>query len=192
MHFACLSKYTHMHKQAQAKTNTLISQILHKSHNYNAHHSSSVFLAVNHMNYNCFMNILRGKATCFNLGWNLPLFQGQFTWTTPHPLLLLVSSSFFKPLQLWLRIIKKSNTTMALSITEWSNDEWTKVVNITFFFYFIKLELKHSFMFSLRQNVSALYAYKLDAEHVLYYNKYTVLNSWVSPHFFIIWDENGK
>lgn len=81
---------------------------------------------------------------------------------------------------------------MALSITEWSNDEWTKVVNITFFFSFIKLELKHSFMFSLRQNVSALYAYKLDAEHVLYYNKYTVLNSWVSPHFFISWEENGK
>lgn len=87
---------THAQTGTGKKTNTLISQILHKSHNYNAHHSSSVFLAVNHMNYNCFMNILRGKATCFNLRWNLPLFQGQFTWIIPQQLFLHVSFFFLK------------------------------------------------------------------------------------------------
>lgn len=80
---------THEHARAHtAKTiNTFIFQILHKSHNYNAHHSFSVFLPVNHMNCNCLMNIFRGKGACFNLRWSLPLFQGQLTWTTPLPLL---------------------------------------------------------------------------------------------------------
>ena len=60
--------HAHMHKQAgkrrqkqPQKTNTLISQMVHKSDHYNAHHRLSVFLPVNHMNYNCFINILRGE-----------------------------------------------------------------------------------------------------------------------------------
>lgn len=37
------------------------------------------FLPVNHMNYNCFMNILRVKGAHSELRRSLPLFQGQVT-----------------------------------------------------------------------------------------------------------------
>lgn len=43
----------------------------------------SAFLPVNHMNYNCFMNILRVKGAHSELRRSLPLFQGQVT--PPQP-----------------------------------------------------------------------------------------------------------
>lgn len=41
-HFACMSKHAHRHKHKKQETNTLISEILHKFHHYNAHHSFCV------------------------------------------------------------------------------------------------------------------------------------------------------
>lgn len=75
--------------QTQAKKNKISKKQTHLSLKYCTNSiitmliTVSVFLPVNQMNYNCFMNILRVKRAHFKLRWSLPLFQGQVTWTSP-------------------------------------------------------------------------------------------------------------
>ena len=131
LHFACMSVHTHTHTHTQThthkqkkakKTNTLISQILHKSRNYNAHHSVSVFLPVNHMNYNCFMNILRGNGAHSNLRWSLHRFQGQLTRTTPpfppaSPASCSLTSHLWFELRVEICLTKRAINSIAVNST---------------------------------------------------------------------------